>query len=259
MGPDGAAQAWQLRTGDALDIPVRDGGAWEYTCFSPDSKLLLAGNGAGARLWDLQTGHIVSPTFRHGTRIVAAAFHKDGRQFATVSGAGTVRIWALRQGPDDEQSSPGDLAWENLSRDEITAWPRCWPARDQRQATTGASRRACLARLLAVAAVPVRANATVTGASSTSNHTSVLTAAFGRVASPRPFLPAPLPPIAPDDASPALLHSGPTALPPAVSSRPPPYNSSDPPPYPQDPTHAPHSPIPRLPPRPVPSRRRNGR
>jgi hypothetical protein len=67
--------------------------------FSPDGKLLAAGDAEGAiHLWRLETGEVKSILRGHENAIAAAAFSADGRTLATGSFDHTARIWDTATG-----------------------------------------------------------------------------------------------------------------------------------------------------------------
>jgi len=61
---------------------------------SPDEKVLLTGCADGtARLWDLATGDLLGPSFRHGGAVHAVAWAPDGATLATAGADRTARLW----------------------------------------------------------------------------------------------------------------------------------------------------------------------
>jgi WD40 repeat protein len=60
---------------------------------SPNGKLLAAGAGWSAQLWDLETGKERATLSGHGQMVWAVAFSPDGQALATGSGDGVVRFW----------------------------------------------------------------------------------------------------------------------------------------------------------------------
>ena len=64
------------------------------TAFDPEGKrVLAAGNGGSAWLWEVATGTRKVGPFRHLDAVFSAAFSPDGRYFATGCGDGTVCVW----------------------------------------------------------------------------------------------------------------------------------------------------------------------
>lgn len=73
----------------------------QYPCdglaFSPDSRLLVAGNnGADVIVWDLAARKQLPPLKGHTSSVVDVAFSRDGAFFVTASNDATVRIWRAR-------------------------------------------------------------------------------------------------------------------------------------------------------------------
>jgi serine/threonine protein kinase/WD40 repeat protein len=133
-GPDPGAQVWRAGTGEVIDLDTRKGATDAHIRFSPDGRFAVARQGTWARVWDLTTGHAVTPPLRHGTPVVAASFSAGGRQVVTVSRAGTVRVWDMppplaRGGgpapdglPEGNAPGPGDPGWDGRPGYEIIAW-----------------------------------------------------------------------------------------------------------------------------------------
>jgi WD40 repeat protein len=80
-----------------------------FGTYSPDGRTILTlgsrGHedmrrpaGDGARLWEQQTLKPIGGLIKHGSGIHDAAFHPDGRSFATCGGNGLVRFWRVSDG-----------------------------------------------------------------------------------------------------------------------------------------------------------------
>lgn len=72
-----------------------------YPCdglaFSPDSKLLVAGNnGDDVMVWDLVAQKQLPPLKGHTSSVVDVAFSRSGEFFVTASNDATVRVWRAR-------------------------------------------------------------------------------------------------------------------------------------------------------------------
>jgi WD40 repeat protein len=104
VGADHELQLWQVESGKEFDLSPRDGGPITFTGFNANRRLLVAGNGAGARVWDAQTGLAVTPPLRQGGVLAAAIFDDDCKRLVTVSQAGMVCVWELPQPPQEGES-----------------------------------------------------------------------------------------------------------------------------------------------------------
>jgi WD40 repeat protein/DNA-binding SARP family transcriptional activator len=106
FSPDGAKLAtaggnsvkvWDTATGDelvSLQQPVPD--LLAYTvAFNPDGNHLAVGMrfGRGSGVWDADTGEKLFELAGHTASVVALAYSSDGRQIATGSNDGTIRLW----------------------------------------------------------------------------------------------------------------------------------------------------------------------
>ncbi|XGV96479.1 MAG: caspase family protein [Leptolyngbya sp. BL-A-14] len=108
-------QPWNLFTveserGDEtqLEQAVPSDDVLSRIAFSPDSRqLAMVGNGIGddrslnvARLWDVQTGELLSSLNGHSTAIASIQFSGDGTMLATASMDGSVRLWSAAMGSE---------------------------------------------------------------------------------------------------------------------------------------------------------------
>lgn len=109
-------QPWQLlkangELGNGLDpkqdADSQDDGAGRFA-FSPDSRqLVVAGHGLGddrslavARLWDVETGTLLSSLNGHSGAIEAVQFSGDNTLIATAGSDGATRLWATETGSE---------------------------------------------------------------------------------------------------------------------------------------------------------------
>src|SRR5262249_36208805 len=93
---DGTVRVWDAATGKELHHFGK--GGWQLT-YSPDSKLLAAGQTKGIALWDLATGKSVRRL--EGYQAVAAeiAFSPDGTLLAAALPEDrTIRLWEVATG-----------------------------------------------------------------------------------------------------------------------------------------------------------------
>jgi WD40 repeat protein len=76
---------WQTDTGDLTSL-----------AFSPDGKLIAAGNETGALEFVLaEDGSLIATLPGHSGLVSGVAFSPDGSLLATSSGDGTVFLWGL--------------------------------------------------------------------------------------------------------------------------------------------------------------------
>jgi WD40 repeat protein/transcriptional regulator with XRE-family HTH domain len=98
---DGSIHIWRLGSKDdavsinqeILNIP---GAA--FVKFSPDGQRLAAVNGNEIKVWDAFTGRELLTLFGHTGWGMGLDFSPDGRQLASTSLDGTVKIWSLMPG-----------------------------------------------------------------------------------------------------------------------------------------------------------------
>ncbi len=116
----------QFEPGDELNngVPARQASPQNQTtsiAFSPDSRqLVMAGHGLGddralavARLWDVQTGAMVSSLNGHTGAIASVQFSGNGSLIATASADGSTRLWAAEMGSEFPRlkTSKGSMQW----------------------------------------------------------------------------------------------------------------------------------------------------
>jgi WD40 repeat protein len=106
FSPDGAKLAtaggtsvkvWDAATGDELvSLPLVAKGSLAYTVvFSPGGNHLAVGMqfGRGSGVWDAVTGEKLFELAGHTASVLALTYSSDGRQIATSSNDGTIRLW----------------------------------------------------------------------------------------------------------------------------------------------------------------------
>jgi len=116
LGPDNAVRVWN---------PVEAG--WVGKPIQPElpvnkmvvgiagGRTILATQGENqARVWDVVTGKMLTPPLRNGGSSKAVGFFSVGKQIATVSRMGTVRIWEL-PGEAKTEASPDMRPIEHLT------------------------------------------------------------------------------------------------------------------------------------------------
>jgi len=92
MDPTKAIQAYfeEIASGAALQAQ-----------FSPDGKQIVTTWGEAARIWDAQSGQLLTGPLQHSGRMISAQFSPDGKRILAVSGEGrnsTARQWDAQSG-----------------------------------------------------------------------------------------------------------------------------------------------------------------
>ena len=96
IGEDyGHVQLLDLRTGTVVPFQTQSSEGVTALVFSANAKLLAAGLGSAVRLWDANSGESRGQLTNHTDWVNALAFTPDGRQLASASGDGTIRIWSV--------------------------------------------------------------------------------------------------------------------------------------------------------------------
>jgi WD40 repeat protein len=110
FSPDGAKLAtaggtsvkvWDTATGDELvSLPLPPQPLAYTVAFSPGGNHLAVGMqfGRGSGVWDVATGEKLFELAGHTASVAALAYSSDGRQIATGSIDGTVRLWDADNG-----------------------------------------------------------------------------------------------------------------------------------------------------------------
>jgi WD40 repeat protein len=87
LSRDTEARIWNLKTAD-LEVPPLQGhfAPVVSVAFSPDSKFVLTGSEDGtARLWNAQTGVVVTTLFGNKSYVRRVAFSGDGKSIIVIS------------------------------------------------------------------------------------------------------------------------------------------------------------------------------
>src|SRR5690606_13147244 len=92
---DNTVRLWDAASGAELR-EFRGTGRVGAVGVDPDGRLLVTGGRNNvAQVWDLATGERVAELKGHEAEITTAAFHQDGKLFATGDDRGEIRVWQL--------------------------------------------------------------------------------------------------------------------------------------------------------------------
>lgn len=107
LSPDGE-QLLLLRSIEKVLVRARDGSLivslphsnqLRHAAFHPDGKRLLTlCDDMAARLWDRQTGELLTPPMWHTDMPVFGAFSPDGHRLVTTGYDGSARVWDVTTG-----------------------------------------------------------------------------------------------------------------------------------------------------------------
>lgn len=88
-----------------LDSGQPAGRLWWHTdgisavAFTPDGRrAVTTGEDGACRVWDVETGHAVTPWLQHRRGVNSLSFAPDGRRMVTASSDGDARIWDVLTG-----------------------------------------------------------------------------------------------------------------------------------------------------------------
>lgn len=90
---DGAARAWDARSGKPLADLKRVVGDKPVCRLSRTGARLAVADGTLVRVWDTQTGREILTLKGHTDEVLAVAFSPDDRWVAAADGGGGVRVW----------------------------------------------------------------------------------------------------------------------------------------------------------------------
>jgi WD40 repeat protein len=86
---------WDVKSGKQIGDDWRDGESKVYgIALSPDGKKVVSGSEDGAvRLWDIDTGKIITKWMGHKDKVKPVCWSRDGRRVLSGSEDGTARQW----------------------------------------------------------------------------------------------------------------------------------------------------------------------
>jgi WD40 repeat protein len=94
IGPNGAAQLWDLSSRKKLKEFRRPAGALGPLAFAPDGKTLVGGDVDGnVHFWNVAAGNIITTLPAHTASCRSISFSPDGRRMATAEVVDTVKLW----------------------------------------------------------------------------------------------------------------------------------------------------------------------
>jgi WD40 repeat protein len=110
FSPDGTRLAWGLYDAiqlwdvfawrEALTLKPTDGAYVGVVAFSPDGRLLAAADNVFLiRLWDLQSGQMLTTLGGHTGPITHLIFSADGRMLISIARDGAIRLWGAPEAP----------------------------------------------------------------------------------------------------------------------------------------------------------------
>jgi len=91
-GDYGHVRLLDLQTGTVVPLQTQSSEGVHALVFSSDARLLAAGLGSAVRLWDANSWESRGQLTDHTDWVMALAFTPDGRQLASASRDGTIRI-----------------------------------------------------------------------------------------------------------------------------------------------------------------------
>jgi WD40 repeat protein len=92
-GLDGAVRLWDVRRRERRELLTATN-AWSLA-FDPDGRVLAAGGGQAAGLWDVTTRKPIGPPLHHPAPLLGVTFAPDGRRLLTCCGDDTARVWEV--------------------------------------------------------------------------------------------------------------------------------------------------------------------
>ncbi len=102
--------------------PLKMGSVAWCLDFSPDGKTLAAGSDdCAAYVWNLETGEVLHPRFRHTSWVQSVHFSPDGKRLLTSGDDGTAKVWSLaRESESAALTLPANFGatrfWDTIPR-----------------------------------------------------------------------------------------------------------------------------------------------
>jgi WD40 repeat protein len=102
-GDDGAAQLWNMATGERAFTPLLHGSQVTHAAFNTDGHRLLTTSADGTvRVWDTATAGCPTTMLKHlalgSNAVQRVSFDSSGGRVATASSDGTARVWDAETG-----------------------------------------------------------------------------------------------------------------------------------------------------------------
>jgi WD40 repeat protein len=101
---DGTVRVWDTASGREIG-PARwhtnDGAGMTLLFqvgFSPDGSRVVSAGNRDARIWDVESGALLTPPLAHANEVRFAAFSPDGQRVLTASLDRTARLWDAENG-----------------------------------------------------------------------------------------------------------------------------------------------------------------
>src|SRR5207237_2887651 len=105
--------------GDLFPLPVMDQHA--VIAFSPDCKMLASsGSKNTIRLWQVETGKLITTLTGHSDDVSSLSFSADGRTLASGSADRTIKLWEVATGTARltfKNAVSDKMLWYSISSD----------------------------------------------------------------------------------------------------------------------------------------------
>jgi WD40 repeat protein len=95
---DNTVKLWNIQTGQELRTLVLEAGGTSSAAFSPDVKIIAAGDGDKIALWNVETGLALRTLSGHTSIVTSVAFSPDGKAVASASYDTAVKLWSVETG-----------------------------------------------------------------------------------------------------------------------------------------------------------------